>query len=169
MLRTTTGTTTTGISKRTATGAQFGMSNSIISNNTNNAFRDVDTTWTTSYDFTFNQPLLQGAGLNYNRIAGPDSFDNLLGRPNFRGVLLARINADISLADFEAGVRNLVSDVEQSYWELYFSYRNLEATKAGRDSSLESCAKCMLYVEQSRGGEADKEAAGSRAVFFFSW
>jgi len=56
-------------------------------------------------------------------------------RPNFRGVLLARINADISLADFEAGVRNLVSDTEQSYWELYFAYRNLEARKAGRDSA----------------------------------
>jgi hypothetical protein len=28
-------------------------------------------------------------------------------------VLLARINADISLADFEAGVRNLISDTEQ--------------------------------------------------------
>ena len=168
VLRTTTGTTTTGISKRTATGAQFGMSNSIISNNTNNAFRDVDTTWTTSYDFTFNQPLLQGAGLNYNRIAGPDSFDNLLGRPNFRGVLLARINADISLADFEAGVRNLVSDVEQSYWELYFSYRNLEATKAGRDSSLESWRKVhALYVEQSRGGEADKEAQAREQYFSF--
>jgi len=179
---------TTGIQKRTATGATFGFANSTIYDNNNNPTRQnngqpvrlpdgspnpafkviVPSTWQTNYDFTFNQPLLQGAGVTYNRIAGPDFFDNLYGRPNFRGVLLARINADISLADFEAGVRNLVSDTEQSYWELYFAYRNLEARKAGRDSSLEAWRKVhALYVEQSRGGEADKEAQAREQYFFF--
>ncbi len=179
---------TTGIQKRTATGATWGFANSTIYDNNNNPTRQnngeplnlpdgspnpafkviVPSTWTTNYDFTFNQPLLQGAGVTYNRIAGPDFFDNLYGRPNFRGVLLARINADISLADFEAGVRNLVSDTEQSYWELYFAYRNLEARKAGRDSSLEAWRKVhALYVEQSRGGEADKEAQAREQYFFF--
>ena len=168
VLRTNQGVTTTGIQKTTATGGQFGVSNTTQLDATNNLFRDVPSIWTTSYDFTFNQPLLQGAGVTYNRIAGPDTFNNLLGRPNFRGVLLARINADISLADFEVGVRNLVSDTEQSYWELYFSYRNLEARKAGRDSALEAWRKVhALYVEQSRGGEADKEAQAREQYFFF--
>jgi outer membrane protein TolC len=168
VLKTNTGTTTTGISKRTATGGQFGFSNSTVLNATNNQFRDVPSTWTTSYDFSFSQPLLQGAGVTYNRIAGPDTFDNIFGRPNFRGVLLARINADISLAEFEAGVRNLVSDTEQSYWELYFAFRFLEARKAGRDSALEAWRKVhALYVEQSRGGEADKEAQAREQYFLF--
>lgn len=159
---------TTGITKRTATGATWGFNNSTIYDNNNSPIREVPSTWTTNYDFTFNQPLLQGAGTTYNRIAGPDFFDNLYGRPNFRGVLLARINADISLAEFEAGVRNLISDTEQSYWELYFAYRNLEARKAGRDSSLEAWRKVhALYVEQSRGGEADKEAQAREQYFFF--
>ena len=168
VLKTNTGVTTTAIQKTTATGGQFGVSNFTQLDATNNLFRDVPSTWTTGYDFTFSQPLLQGAGVTYNRIAGPDAFNNLLGRPNFRGVLLARINADISLADFEAGVRNLVSDTEQSYWELYFAYRNLEARKAGRDSALEAWRKVhALYVEQSRGGEADKEAQAREQYFFF--
>ncbi|MGB8854015.1 MAG: TolC family protein [Pirellulales bacterium] len=159
---------TSGITKRTATGATWGFNNSTIYDNNNSPIREVPSTWTTNYDFTFNQPLLQGAGTTYNRIAGPDFFDNLYGRPNFRGVLLARINADISLAEFEAGVRNLISDTEQSYWELYFAYRNLETRKAGRDSSLEAWRKVhALYVEQSRGGEADKEAQAREQYFFF--
>ena len=159
---------TTGITKRTATGDTWGFNNSTIYDNNNSPIREVPSTWTTNYDFTFNQPLLQGAGATYNRIAGPDFFDNLYGRPNFRGVLLARINADISLAEFEAGVRNLISDTEQSYWELYFAYRNLEARKPGRDSSLEAWRKVhALYVEQSRGGEADKEAQAREQYFFF--
>jgi len=158
----------TGVQKRTATGATWGFANETLYDNNNSPIRETPSNWVTNYDFTFNQPLLQGAGVTYNRIAGPDFFDNLYGRPNFRGVLLARINADISLADFEAGVRNLVSDTEQAYWELYFAYRNLEARKAGRDSSLEAWRKVhALYVEQSRGGEADKEAQAREQYFFF--
>ncbi|MFM8985105.1 MAG: TolC family protein [Planctomycetia bacterium] len=159
---------TSGLSKRTATGASWGFSNQTLFDNNNSPIREVPSTWTTNYDFTFSQPLLQGAGVTYNRIAGPDSFDNIYGRPLFRGVLLARVNADIALADFEAGVRNLVSDTEQSYWELYFSYRNLEARKAGRDSSLEAWRKVhALMVEGSRGGERDKEAQAREQYFFF--
>ena len=163
-----TGNWTTGVTKRTATGATFGFANQTIYDNNNSPIREVPSTWTTNYDFSFNQPLLQGAGVTYNRIAGPDAFENIYGRPAFRGVLLARVNADISLAEFEAGVRNLVSDTEQSYWELYFAYRNLEARKAGRDSALEAWRKVhALYVEQSRGGEADKEAQAREQYFFF--
>jgi len=165
-----TGNWTTGIQKRTATGATFGFANTTLYDNNNSPIRQrgVPSTFTTNYDFTFSQPLLQGAGVTYNRIAGPDPFDATFNRPLFRGVLLARINADISLADFEAGVRNLVSDTEQSYWELYFAYRNLEARKAGRDSALEAWRKVhALYVEQSRGGEADKEAQAREQYFFF--
>ena len=173
---------TSGITKRTATGATWGFANSTIYDNNNNPTRQnnglpigdpnfkvlVPSTWQTNYDFTFSQPLLQGAGVTYNRIAGPDSFENIYGRPAFRGVLLARINADISLADFEAGVRNLVSDTEQSYWELYFAYRNLEARKAGRDSSLEAWRKVhALMVEGARGGESDKESQAREQYFFF--
>jgi len=173
-----TGNWRTGLLKRSATGATWGFSNETIYDNNNSPIREqnppgsgnvvVPSTWQTNYDFTFSQPLLQGAGTTYNRIAGPDAFENIYGRPLFRGVLLARVNADISLADFEAGVRNLVSDTEQSYWELYFAYRNLEARKAGRDSALEAWRKVhALYVEQSRGGEADKEAQAREQYFFF--
>jgi hypothetical protein len=175
-----TGNWTTGITKRTATGATFGFQNQTIYDNNNSPIRQsngqigpdfkiiVPSTWQTNYDFTFNQPLLEGAGLVYNRIAGPDPFNNIDGRPNFRGVLIARVFADISLADFEIGVRNMVSDTEQAYWELYFAYRNLEARKAGRDSALEAWRKVhALYVEQSRGGEADKEAQAREQYFFF--
>ncbi|NDH94946.1 MAG: TolC family protein, partial [Planctomycetia bacterium] len=72
------------------------------------------------------------------------------------------------MADFEIGVRNLVSDTEQAYWELYFAYRDLEARKIGRDSALEAWRRVhALYVEQSRGGEADKEAQAREQYFFF--
>ena len=113
----------------------------------------------------FSQPLLQGAGVTFNRIAGPGA------TPGFftgNGVLIARINTDIALADFEAGVRNLVSDVETAYWELYFAYRTLDAVVAGRDSALQTWRRVYALAQTgSIGGEAEKEAQAREQYFLF--
>ena len=119
--------------------------------------------WTTNFQVQVRQPLLQGAGVEFNRIAGPN------GTPGvYNGVVLARINTDIALADFEASVRNLVLDVETAYWELYFAYRNLDAVVAGRNSALETWRRIhALYVVSAKGGEADKEAQAREQYFLF--
>ena len=104
--------------------------------------------WHTNFEASFNHPLLQGSGAQYNRIAGPLSFDQYaagLGNP-IDGVMIARIRTDQTLADFEGGVRNLMRDVEDAYWELYFAYRDLEARKMGRDSALETWKKTARAV-----------------------
>lgn len=56
----------------------------------------------------YRQPLLAGSGVDFTRVAGPivkDSSRNVVDR---RGVLIARINTDVTLADFELNVTNLV-------------------------------------------------------------
>ena len=83
-------------------------------------------------------------------------------------MVIARINTDIALANFEAGVRNLVSDVEIAYWELYFEYRSLDAVIAGRDSALTTWRKIhTLYRVGAKGGEAEKEAQAREQYFLF--
>ena len=150
-----------GFSKSTASGAQF----SIFSNSTYtdriNPDRPISHDWQTDISLGVVQPLLQGAGTTYNRIAGPhhpNSQTNNLGNPQFDGVMLARINTDISLTNFEIGVRNLLTDVENTYLELYFAYRNLEARRIGRDSALATWRTIHAkYCAGSKGGEAEKE------------
>ena len=108
------------------------------------------------------QPLLQGAGTQFNRIAGPAQVGQ------YNGVMIARINTDIALANFEEAVRNLVSDVETAYWELYFEYRALDAVIAGRDSALTTWRKIYtLYLIGGKGGEAEKEAQARAQYFLF--
>ena len=162
-----TGTFQTGITKTTATGAEVSAFSNTIYNQNNNTFRQTSSDWTQNFELGFKQPLLQGAGSLYNRIAGP--FDPLRGIGTYLqydGVIIARIRTDIRLADFEAGVRNFVQDVETAYWELYFAYRNLEATRGGRDSALQTWKEVHAkYEVGARGGEADKEAQ-SRAQYF---
>jgi outer membrane protein TolC len=159
-----------GINKTAATGTTFGIRNNTIYDFNNNASRISPGDWFTNIEASFTQPLLQGAGVQYNRIAGPQSFQQANGGiPNqIDGVVIARIRYDIALTDFEEGVRNLMRDVEDAYWELYFAYRDLDARKIGRDSALETWRKVKaLKGVGTQGGEADKEAQARSQYFLF--
>ena len=152
----------TQLSKVNATGGTVSLTHTVI--------YDFETTprlftadWTTDFTMEVRQPLLQGAGVEFNRIAGPGAI------PGFnQGVMIARINTDMALANFESAVRNMVSDVEVAYWELYFAYRNLDAAVAGRNSALATWQKVhALFVAGTKGGEKSTEAQAREQYFLF--
>ena len=123
----------------------------------------IPANWTTNFQAEMRQPLLRGAGVQFNRIAGPGAQPGV-----FNGVMLARINTDIALADFEASVRNLVADVENAYWELYFQYRAFDAAYAGSESALITWRRTYeLSKHGARGGEAATEAQARENYFLF--
>lgn len=159
-----------GLTKTAATGTTFSLRNNIIYDQNNNGSRIQPSDWVTNIEAGFSQPLLQGAGVQYNRIAGPRSFQEYDGgfADQFDGVMIARIRYDISLADFENGVRGLMRDVEDAYWELYFAYRDLEARKIGRASAQATWQRIKeLERVGGEGGEADKEAQARSQFYFF--
>ena len=165
-----TGNFTMGITKTAAQGTTYEFRNNTLYDWNNNGSRAQPSDWFTNFEAAVTQPLLQGAGTQINRIAGPQSFQQAAGgQANLiDGVIISRIRHDITLSDFEAGVRNLMRDVEDAYWELYFAYRDLEARKVGRDSSLETWRKVKaLQRVGGTGGEADKEAQARSQYFLF--
>ncbi|MCO6455262.1 MAG: TolC family protein, partial [Pirellulaceae bacterium] len=123
-----------------------------------NRYEHVDET---IFQASVRHPLLQGSGVEFNRIAGPNATPG-----NYNGVVLARINNDISLADFETRVRNLVKDVEFTYWELYFAYRDLDAKLAGRNLALESWRLEQRRVEA--GARSPDQEAFAREQYFLA-
>ncbi len=157
----------TKISKVAASGGQFALSHNVTYNDYRYPaaplLKEYMSDWNVNLTAELRQPLLQGAGVQFNRIAGPGATPG-----SYNGVMLARINTDIALADFEASVRNLVSDVEVAYWELYFNYRSLDAVIAGRDSALSTWRKIYtLYRIGGKGGEAEKEAQAREQYYLF--
>jgi len=141
------------IRKRAATGSLFALRHILDYDANNTPSNRFPTIWNTHVEGEFRQPLLQGAGVNYNRIAG---LNGVPGQAN--GVLVARVNTDISLADFEIGVRDLVSNVENAYWDLYFAYRDLDAKISARNSALESWRRVnALYIAGRLGAEREAE------------
>ncbi|MCU0720076.1 MAG: TolC family protein, partial [Pirellula sp.] len=121
----------------------------------NNAPSNLFTsTWQSNLELGFRHPLARGGGLDYNRIAGPKSAPG-----NYSGILIARINEDTSIIDFEIALRDLISDVENAYWDLYFSYRNLEAKIAARDAALDTWrVEQLLREKMAESGEKETRA-----------
>jgi len=152
------------LAKRSAAGTQMALRH-VVNYDFNNAPANnvPNLPWGAYVEGEVRQPLLQGAGVNYNRIAGVGS----RGLPGlYNGVLIARINSDISLAEFESGVRDLVNNAEGAYWELYFAYRDLDAKMAARDRALKTWQEVhAYYLTGRRGGDADQEAQAREQYF----
>jgi outer membrane protein TolC len=115
----------------------------------------------------YRHPLLAGSGTEFTRIAGPISaaFGGLTGVT--QGVLIARINHDISLTDFESNLNNLVKDVEDSYWELYLQYRIYDTVVSARNSALRTWrdSKRKLEIGGVRGFSVEDEAQARDTYF----
>lgn len=134
--------------KQTATGTQVFLRHlmeSDYNNNVGNRFGSPSNAFQAILEGEVRQPLLQGAGVQFNRIAGPNAQPGQLN-----GVLLARTRTDISLAQFEGSVRDLVANVENAYWDLYFAYRDLDAKKRARDYALETYQSVAIEGKYGR-------------------
>ena len=147
------------INKTAATGTLFSVRNLTDYDADNSPQHLFGSAHQTRFEAEFRHPLLQGSGIEFNRIAGPNAQPG-----SYNGVVLSRINTDLALADFETAVRDLLFSVESTYWQLYFAYRDLDARRAGRDAALE----IWRNVQRKRdGGMADLEQeARARQQYF---
>lgn len=156
------------LSKTTTTGASFSLSHQIDYSKTQD-FSANQLGFPSSFvgfiQGEYRQPLLQGGGVLFNQITGVSQIPGVPVLPGqYNGVLIARINEDISLADFEQGVIATVADVEQAYWDLAEAYRIFAANVAGRESAQRSFQFQTARLEVGTG-QADEEAQ-ARSQFF---
>lgn len=149
------------LQKQTAAGTIFSVRNVTDYSRDNSPFNTVPSIWNTVNQVDIRQPLLRGSGVAINRIAGPNAVAG-----NYNGVLISRIRSDISLADFEATIRDLVRDVERNYWELYFAYRNLDTTLTARDATRKTWENRKLRLDNGVG-RPDEEAQARQQYFTF--
>jgi len=161
-----TGNFSSTLAKSFATGASITVGHQVnyLGSNSPSLF---SSSYSGNVNAQYRHPLLAGSGTEFTRIAGPisASFGGLSGVT--QGVLIARINHDISLADFESNLTNLVKDVEDSYWELYLQYRIYDTNVADRNSALRTWrdSKRKLEIGGVRGFSVEDEAQARDQYF----
>ncbi|MGV3483000.1 MAG: TolC family protein [Planctomycetaceae bacterium] len=142
------------ISKRLATGGVATLRQQVIYGSNNvalgNVARAVTSDWTALVEAQVQHPLMRNRGTLVNRIP----------------VVLASLNEDIAISEFEIQVRNLVRDVEVAYWDLYVSYRNVATAMVGRNSAQATQQFARLSLE---GGAGTKQDLAQATVQYYQF
>jgi len=101
----------------------------------------INPSYRPSLAFSFEQPLLQGFGVEINQLRGshPGSLLNAFptgGR--VEGILITRIRFDQARAEFEKNVNFMLVNVEFAYWTLYGSYWTLYSREQALRQAFEA-------------------------------
>lgn len=120
--------------------------------------------YTGNLQLQYQLPLLAGAGTEYTRIAGPigQNFGGISGVS--QGVVIARINNDITITEFEQAVQQLTRDVENTYWDLYLAYRIFHTAVTAKESALLTWRIADLQLQG--GVRTRAEVAQARDQYF---
>ena len=158
----------TGLSKQFAYGGSVALNHDWDYLSSNSAGSLFPSSYAGTVGMEYRLPLLAGAGPEFTRIAGPigRSFQGLSGVN--QGVAIARINNDITVAQFEGNIRNLLKDAEDLYWDLYLAYRLYKTAVTSRESARSTWSKAQTQVAIGGGAEGFfvTDEPESRDAFF---
>jgi outer membrane protein TolC len=128
---------TSTLAKPLPTGGVAGITWSVDYTNLTNApqsLTNINKYYTPKLQFSFEQPLLQGYGIEINQIAQAHPGSQLLnlrpsGGTTTQGILIARIRYDQQKVEFDKRINGYLLGVEAAYWNLYAAYYNLYASE----------------------------------------
>ena len=151
-----------GVQKRTATGAQIGVTHNIqylFSNSPNNL---TPSAYTTNLQLALTQPLLGSAPLANNQ--GPGTPVGL--EANRAPIIVARITADSAVWRFKSEVMAEVRSIEQQYWTLAQQHVQLWSSEKAVELAEEILKREQSELEVGRGTFADVAEAEQRLEQF---
>ena len=147
------------LSKKTANGTQLFFRNistytsnsNPLSTDTPPGFQALESVYRTAFEAEARQPLLRGRGAFINRMP----------------IVISRISTDQAIANLEAQLQNLVTNVEIRYWDLYLAYQNLDAAKTGRDAALETWRIVKDQYDEGSNVNIQQVAQAGEQYHFF--
>ncbi len=115
----------------------------------NTGFVALSTSYTPRVQFVFEQPLLQGFGVEANQLLNNHPGSQLI--QGFRstgagteGILIARLRQEQARTQFDVVLNQLLVNVEVAYWNLYAEYANLAAQQDGLLAAFEA----LVYIRE---------------------
>jgi outer membrane protein TolC len=149
------------VQKRTATGAQIGVTHNInynYSNSPNNVFPSA---YTVNTQLQLVQPLLGSAPLPGQQAGRPSGLE-----ANRAPIVIARLNADSAVWRFKSEVMASVRSIEQQYWSLSQQQVQLWSSETAVSLGEEILRREQSELEVGRGTRADVAEAQQRLEQF---
>jgi outer membrane protein TolC len=155
-------TPSTSIVKPLPTGGVAGITFSTPYTLTNLPAR-VNPAYTPDLQFAFEQPLLQGFGVEINQLRPSFPGSTVLNllppttnlAPTQEGILITRIRFDQQRAEFQRNVHQMLVNVEIAYWNLYNSYWQLYSQEQGMRQAYEAWKINLARYNAGRASIAD--------------
>lgn len=126
----------------------------------------VNPSYRPSLQFVFDQPLLQGFGVEINQLraahpinGGGFGLQGLAAQalrsggqfaPQTEGILITRLRFDQQRAEFERQVNQMLLNVEVAYWNLYGSYWQVYSREQGLRFAFEAYKLTKVAFEAGR-------------------
>jgi hypothetical protein len=124
----------------------------------------VNPSYTPSLEFQFEQPLLQGFGVEINQLRQSHPGSILLPnggvlsglpQPGVEGILVTRIRFDQERAEFQRNVNIMLANVEFSYWNLYNAYWSLYSNESALRQAYEAWKIAEVKLQAGKIAVAD--------------
>jgi len=155
-------------------GITFNTDYTFQSVNTNTGQR-VNPLYQPSVQFEFEQPLLQGFGVEINQLRQGNPTSELLPnagalgalpQPGVEGILITRIRFDQQRAEFQRNVNIMLANTEFAYWNLYNAYWNLYSQEAALRQAYEAWKIAEVKLQAGKIAVADvAQARGQYELF----
>src|SRR5262249_47437170 len=97
-----------GLSPRAGGSYEFGVSSTRLSSN--NLFNDLNPTYATGFSLSYTQPLARGRRIDDTR----------------RRIEIAKRNLSLTDIQFRQRVTDVITSVEEAYWQLVYALRNFQ-------------------------------------------
>jgi len=152
---------TSGVQKRTATGALLGVTHNINYLYSNSPTNVTPSAYTTNLQLSLTQPLLGSAPLAGGQPGPPVGLE-----ANRAPIVIARLGADASVWRFKAEIMAEVRSVEQQYWSLAQQHVQLWSSEKAVELAEEILKREQSELEVGRGTVADVAEAQQRLEQF---
>lgn len=111
-----------------------------------------------SLQFQFEQPLLQGFGVEINQLRAQHPGSLISPFQQFQqveGILITRVRFDQQRAELEQATNNMLLNVENAYWNLYSAYWALYAQEQGLRQAYEAWKINKLRFDAGKATAAE--------------
>jgi hypothetical protein len=134
-----------------------------------NGFNLINPAYTPTLQFAFEQPLLQGFGVEINELRSqhPNSIlTPFASTVRSEGILITRVKFDQTRVDFERSVSFMLLNIETAYWNLYDAYWTFYSREQGLRQAYEAYKINKLRYEAGKVATQDlAQSTGQYELF----